>query len=408
MKSLIYILTTAMLLVRCSPTDPTASVGKPGEETTNGVVMGSLFDANGIPTVGTEVDLYAVVDSALDSVTAVAGTITDQHGSFRFEGLPEGVFQIAAFTGDERYGAVSGPVEVTEQHDTVSVRDTVVPTSSLQGVVDLTPGPDLYASVVLRNTPFSVTPDISGRFFFRAIPAGTYEIRCIVRSNPDRAAIVAQKWVTIPQEPDSITIDTLRIPAFIDESGTILLEDFDDGILDDNPHVRWSAKMLPDDTITTAKIDSFGIVTDTGSGSPGSLHAAYTGAPIDEPGWLSIKANLSASQFNNRPQTVVDMSRLSAISFRARGTGHMLKTRLHTNFPAGYYTMFSIESLPEEWTRYRVDVDSVVQAMTPSERTEWDIGKQFIVTLQFPVIWPESINNPPGELWLDDIELTFK
>lgn len=407
MRTLIGITLTAMLLwFSCANPDRIADGGM-GDETTNGIVMGYLRTADSMPVADAQVVLFALPNGTKLVANAVDTTASGADGFYALHAPQPGGYQFVARSRDTSLVTVGAELNIEQPEDTVREDAVLQAGSSIEGVAAVALDGSMRATVSLRKTPLAISLEADGRFAFATVPPGDYELWCTVADTTRGFCLAAWDSVILPEQSSALTVDTLRIPRLGDSGDTLILDNFDDGVLDNNPLAEWSTVRTPDTYTHEATVDSFGLHSGDTSEN-GSIHLDFTLDSLNRKAWLSIKARFTPRDSEERPQTVIDGSNIQSITFRARGSGHKLAAVIHTDFSPWTFKVFQIDSLPGQWTHYRVDIDSVEQAMDPWVRTDWELQRSYIITLQFPVTWPRHAVPARGEVGLDDIRLTFR
>ena len=219
-----------------------------------GVIVGRILDEDGAPFAGATVDaLVTRFQGGNDMLFSVASAQTDDRGEFRLFGLAPGAYYVSA--GDPAFAAVSTPKGVlhysptyypgttlADQARTVTVgagapprvefklqlvppariSGTLVPYDArqlLNGAIIMSPLAGEGVPMVAPEDP-QLLPD--GRFVFKGVAPGRYQIRARGQTDPDAAALFAVYSIEVlGEDVDGISM-TLRPGAILD--GAVLVE----------------------------------------------------------------------------------------------------------------------------------------------------------------------------------------
>jgi protocatechuate 3,4-dioxygenase beta subunit len=190
-----------------------------------GVIVGRLLDEDQRPFVGASVDaLVSRIDNQQPTLVSMAKAVTDDRGEFRLAGLPAGEYYVSAFdpafaeagddTGPLRYTATYYPgVVVLEEARPVSVAPGSEPKAPLvfalkivrparvRGIIatedrrQLLSGAVVMAPVrgeglsAVASDDVRIEPD--GRFAFRNVAPGRYQIFARAQTEPQGVALFA-------------------------------------------------------------------------------------------------------------------------------------------------------------------------------------------------------------------------
>ena len=205
------------------------------------VIPGRLYDEDGSPLAGAEVEALSLrASSGRQSLVPVSTTRTDDRGEFRIAGLPAGQYFViardAAFArvrdaaGALRYPATFYPGGITaagarpisvgagEQASRIEFRVSLVKPARVSGLLrPPTRRPLLSGAVILVPRDGSIldtlpaedveiTPD--GRFTFRNVPPGAYQLRARASVDPKQPALFGSFAVQVlpGRDVDGITL----------------------------------------------------------------------------------------------------------------------------------------------------------------------------------------------------------
>ena len=190
-----------------------------------GVIVGRILDEDKKPFVGASVDaLVSRMENGQPTLVSLATATTDDRGDFRLVGLPEGQYYVSAFdpafaevgdeTGPLRYTATYYPgVVFVEQAERVTVRAGVEPESQIlfalkivrpalvSGLIATPDKRQLISGAVIMapihgeglaavpSDDVRINPD--GRFTFRNVAPGGYQIRARAETDPLGVALFA-------------------------------------------------------------------------------------------------------------------------------------------------------------------------------------------------------------------------
>ena len=195
-----------------------------------GVLAGRILDEDRRPFAGASVDaLVSRLENSQAVLVSVGNTVTDDRGEFRLAGLPEGDYYVSAFdpafaeagdeTGPLRYSATYYP-GVVQADDARRVRVTpgssaapiefalrIVRPARVSGIITA-PGRKQLLSGAVMMTPVNadgltavpsddVRIDPDGRFTFRNVPPGQYQIRARAEVDKEQAALFGSYRVVV-------------------------------------------------------------------------------------------------------------------------------------------------------------------------------------------------------------------
>lgn len=161
----------ACLLYTCGTTGPTA-----GSETTNGVsVTVAASSISGSTSPDATVMLFDAARKP-DDTGAVADTIAaGPDGTFAFESLPPGTYNVFVYPPDRLMGAVV-PAVAVGANDIGSDSARFDTTASVSGLVYRDGLAAQSAKVYIPGSPFVTTADTDGGFILNQVPRARYTI----------------------------------------------------------------------------------------------------------------------------------------------------------------------------------------------------------------------------------------
>ena len=190
-----------------------------------GVIVGRILDEDQRPFVGASVDaLTRRTEKNQPTLVSVAHAVTDDRGEFRLAGLPAGQYYVSAFdpafadvgddTGPLRYTATYYPGVVfveearrvpvspgSEPREPVVFALKIVRPARVSGLIatgdrkQLVGGAVIMAPVGGEGLPSTPSDDVriepGGRFTFRNVPPGWYQIFARAQTEPQGVALFA-------------------------------------------------------------------------------------------------------------------------------------------------------------------------------------------------------------------------
>jgi hypothetical protein len=211
-----------------------------------GVIHGQILDEDGQPFTGAVVDaLVSRLEEGQATLISIASTETDDRGEFRLPGLPAGQYYVSAIdpafadiaddTGPLRYTATYYPgVTFADEATRIRVMPGSVPVQKLifklqilkpsrvLGRMTAQDGRQLLSGAVIMSAVdgegFSALPshDVvihsDGRFEFRNVPPGRYQIRARGNTGRNGAALLATFQVVVQGE-DVRGISLVLVPG---------------------------------------------------------------------------------------------------------------------------------------------------------------------------------------------------
>lgn len=161
----------------------------------SGTVNGTVVDGGGNPVNGVQVKITAGADPVGNNgeihkyAVVTLYTLTDAAGKFRFQGIPEGPFEVYA-KSDETEAAGSTTGEITQNGQVVDTVVSLTATGSLRVCVsDFHEQSMPYASVSVKWNPLTLGPgqsltlnditDERGECFFDSVPVGVLAVSAV-------------------------------------------------------------------------------------------------------------------------------------------------------------------------------------------------------------------------------------
>ena len=333
---LLQLLLCAMML-GCSFEHTVA--GRPGGDQTENRLTAQVFDSGGKPAASARVlvcplhsDSVAWSSDSTPSLTLE--TRTDTMGRIFLATPTPGPYRIEVRSQDQ---ALSFDVNLKEGDNLDAGKQTLHATGSLEGWTQ--PG----ALVALAGLRHWTRADSSGHFTLDSLPAGVLAVA---------SQGGAQAWASVNPGAQG-NAGQLRTPV----AGEILLEDFEDG---DSRHRYaplvgqgwWYASASPLVRVSPDSLGhhpAYGILYDSLGGSK-VYHAAFAFDTTEVTPWAEIGVGLTSRT------APADLSKLTMISFRARGSGSI---NLIFSSP-GMQRLSHVFTLPQAWTEIQIPVDSLM------------------------------------------------
>lgn len=364
----------------------------------NATIAGLVVTDDQRPVAGANVFLYSASNEHV-RYFRIDSTRSAQDGSFVFQKVPMGIYQIISYAVDSTLIAHMSDVFVEGNSKTELPPAIASPASSISGAVDIVPSESLKVTVWLKETPFYSKVDASGQFSFSLLPAGTYEIAVMVSDSVRPLCVVALDTVTVDEgmavdnlvlerfEPIAKNQDSLVLDAFYDRDAFNSLGGAWWSYFD-NEYANY------DNVRDSAYFDSCPEENSTESCALVSLFFDTTHTYGGLGTWFML-------DWNGYPQ-VVDFSEVSSLSFYARGTVNRIEVELWS--PFGKYVQIHSFYSNTEWEHYTIDLTTTTQEWNENTRAEWDAHKQFLAILQFTV-WRNNTEPDTANLWIDNVTL---
>jgi hypothetical protein len=209
-----------------------------------GVIPGRLYGESGSPLAGADVEALSLrAAGGPQSLVPVATTRTDERGEFRIGGLAAGQYFVVArdsafrkagdTAGALRYpatfypsgisAAAAKPVTVTAGTEAprIEFRVTLIQPARVSGVLRTAGRKPLQSGVVvlvprdgsildtLPSDDIEMTPD--GRFVFRNVPPGSYQLRARASVDPKQVALFGTLALDVQpgRDVDNVTVSLL-------------------------------------------------------------------------------------------------------------------------------------------------------------------------------------------------------
>ena len=363
-------------------------------ETTNGATLsGLIVDATGAPVEGARIALSRR-DSVQEYIFAVLdSTKSDSDGAFCFTRIPPGEYFVVGRKGPDV--SLSAAMYLDEGNARILDPDTLRRECVVTARIAMETSFPL--ALRLHETPFLAMADTSGSIGLCGLAAGSFVYEAIASHADDPwTAIIDRRRIEL-SPGDSLDLGALATALFMDGADTVVLDDFEDGDERHCNNQRWWAYNEQRETNSSIEHDFAFVLPDTTR----CAWLAYTFRE-DSPAFCGIGVHLGyrRGEFISRSY---DFSCLSAISLRAKGSGHLLKIELISHI--GRKLSIPVDTLRREWTAYRIDIDSAIVAAGASARSAWDETAPFVSWFTFYLTQGEGAQG--GEFFADDIIFSF-
>jgi hypothetical protein len=369
-------------------------------ETTNGAIVSGMVAApDGTPYSGVRVDLRSVESCSACSTSAVISTVTDEKGCYAFDSLQPGTYVV--FSAPTLNQALAKTVVVSSEVHALTVPDSrVKPTASVSGVVSAVDG--VYPiTIAVMGTNIKTATDLSGWYTFDFLPQAEFIYR-FSRNNPLSPAIVVP--AALVASSDTFKLDT-AIRVFI--------ENFDKGAQTNLLYPFLGAGswyIIAEDSVTVTPASA---ITDVSAAL--SAVNAWKGRSLS----LEVTSTASAKRsiiivlglnigkglgWADDSQRWFDFSKLTALSFMARGTG-TLHVAFLTELIFKHYTGAShfekIITLSPAWQEYRILAGDIA----PPEGSEAEFGNVTWIKANTRVAEITFFTDDSLNIGLDDIAI---
>ena len=391
------------ILFSCSM-GPTQTAGGT-TDTGNARIIGQAFLPSGSPASGARVLLFSESADAMPTrSSALDSTEADTNGAYLFDSLYQGNYAITASIVDSLSLFVRTGIKVAVSGMDIPVTNTMmrggalsVPVSSVMGNGVIIGIYSLYISAPAQaGSTVTLSP----------IPAGTWIFiawKPDIRNQPLvlflDTVVIAEGAVTLLD-----TIKTIGFPA----GSSALLDDFEDGNQTNSFGGGWwtfndsvlngNSRILPDSA--TGMLLSMVV-----PGATSSVYAAHIAYQLGttEPNFADMGCDIVPRYnelFNCR-----DFSGLKGFSVWLKGDGGRTGALLIPGVPSlPNLDILAIDSAPAAWTRYHVDIDSLLAAGDSTFQENWAASAPFII--QF-VIGGTMQTGSRHELWVDSVAFEF-
>jgi hypothetical protein len=327
-------------------------------ETTNGAtVSGMVIAPDGTPYSGVHVDLRSVESCSACSTNAVRSTTTDKNGRYAFDSIHPGTYIV--YSAPSSNQALAGTVVVASEDHALVVADSMVkPTIAVSGVVSAVDnGYPITISVL--GTAITTTTDLTGRYTFENLPQAEFLYR-FCRNNPPMPALV------VPAATVAAS-DTFKLDTVV----RTLIEDFDKGLQTNllNPYLgAGSWYIIAEDSVTvtpaSAVADVATAISPVNAWQGRSIYLeAATTASVKRSIIIILGLNIGKGLgWADDSQRWFDLSKLTALTFMARGTGTVhvtFLTELIFKHYSGASHFEKIITLSPSWQEYRISASDI-------------------------------------------------
>lgn len=392
----------ALLGLRCSSVGDTTASGKPGEETTNGVVMGYLYTNERQPAVDASVILSRAAP-VFDASLVVETTYSDSSGFYLFESTVEpGAYQVHALARDSSLAMLHTDIAVVDK-DTVVAEDTLTPAASLGGSLAFDPPDSACDGVALLNTPFAARVDSEGAFAFRSIPSGAYHVvsYCRTARTLPKVVVLALDSVTLSDSGRAV-LAPLQRAEIAGGARQVVLDDFEDGDSCHNQGNRWSC--VSQDTLLESSA-----AFDFNPGADSSRYCArihLEGIDSSSKG-VRLKADFRTLHLDTLLVYGYDLSQLESLAFDVRGIGYELDVKLMSDGKDMHFSQFTLDTIPRQWTTVTVRFPEAIEQLEPWKQQNWGVMKTLVNSLGFFIFAPDGSAPARGNVYIDNIKLSF-
>ena len=398
---------TALFFLTLCSRNPVTVDGGGGMETTNGVIIaGKLYTGAQTAAVNSEVILnrYAQETGRLAATLPSCTTRTDKAGEYRFISVQPGSYIVSCVSSDLREAAVTPPVIISEAADTViRLSDSLVKATSANGIVNADDTVFSY-TFWLKDTPYGTTasPE-SDVITFPSVPEGRHVLFSLI-TNPVEKISGLIGIDTIFCSPESIfTVENLAPPPLVAPGGSLLFDDFEDGDYLNTFGQTW---WIFNEAGTVDSASASAVSRDSVPVSPGAeasgfcFGMSYTfregGEYVGCGGWFSSTGTIYRRCF--------DMSQLTGVSFRLRGSADRCTIGFNTGTSSGPIPITDIDTMKNEWSYYEIDRASI-SAQDTGSSTPWTDHLRYATG--FVVIVTDSDDTREGYMMIDDIRFEF-
>lgn len=122
--------------------------------------------------------------------------------------------------------------------------------------------------------------------------------------------------------------------------------------------------------------------------------------------WVGIGTNWGGRAYDI--PYCVDLSGAATLSFRMKGSGSGWYLRAEVQSAlVDNKLQLTVDTIPADWTLYTIDFTRDIVADYPvDDPRNWDRARRYVTNVFFQAISEQSGNT--GDLWVDDIELTYR
>jgi len=398
MKILPMTLIGLSALLGCSngPND-VAGTSSGGEGRTVAIVV---RDVNNSLAAGAQVSLYRVFDDAGIYYPKIDSGLTDAAGVVTFRKVnPDSYFVAASTVDSTRMSFIRRLSFDTTAQDTVRASQTLKPSGTVSGLVDITTSERL--SVRIAGTPFTVGCAPGSGFSFR-LPADSFFVQSLVRGQIDSSSCVAAVSPVTVLPSANIPIDSLRLFRPFSGTGTLVLDDFEDSNFISNLGLWWWTFNDSARGGTSQAMSRIGLgnVPDM-PGAAGTSCALRMGFTFGTryPTFVGLGFFTKANADGTRGS--VDLSGAMALTFYARGSGFSVS--LVSGIVADPISV-DIPAADTAWTLHRIDLTALAAqydttAVPLAERL------RFVTQVLFQIVGRSF--GETGELWIDEVRLEY-
>lgn len=334
-------------------------------------------------------------------------TLSDAQGKYLFVNVPAGNYSIVATAQDSMFVVQHNGIIVPDNGNTVHTADTMLHGGVISGTVKFD-GADSNLYVQLLKTHYSAIFDDAGNFKFTPVPSGNYTLLTLFKHGyRDQPVLIRVDSIRVSTGSETV-IDTITTVPLYATAGLRTFDDFEDSnsintlgcswwTFNDANNGGYSSITPSLGTDFTQAIDTNGV-----NASAFCCHIKYhTGqTPICFAGMGCELAPYSNGIMQSR-----DLSRLKRMNLWLKGKGSLSIELISGIANAENVTLLAVGSCPGLWTKFSVDIDSLLASGNTQFRNNWEKTKQSIV--QFDIIGTGA-GGSDGEFWTDDIEFEFR
>lgn len=323
-------------------------------------------------------------------------TVSGKDGTFTINHISRGYYLVELRSQDSLCAIKR--FYISDIDTMVNIGDVILDTQvTCHGTVLNSEKPAAGANILVLGMDQKITIDTNGLYTLR-LPPGDQLLRIITSDKNTQNDI---QFSTLQSEK---TIRTFSVPATI-------FDDFDDfdglnklaSLLGGGGWFAYTDKfgggnseVLP--TSTPGLIAA--IDTSSSAFKGGSLHCTFIIDTTFSSPYALIGCDISSSKADNSIKSWFDFSKMSAISFMAKGSGTIyLQLTCKPIISLDIYTVYEVPvTLSAQWEKHTILASDIPNALasTATQVLTWKVGNKAVSNINF-------IAKKTTDLWLDDI-----
>lgn len=358
-------------------------------------ITGRIIDSIGNGVCDAAVRLISQ-EIVANPAAQILSTSTNDSGAYKFSRVIRGNYFLTAFTNDTLRAIACKTITVPDSSIELA-SDTMLTTGSIRGI--LVTGSQFRTIAVLNGTPFTATPDATGRYVLSNVPVGYYDVLGVVVNDSTRG-ITAIDWLPVNVSPSATArVDTLRLREL--GAGTVLIDNFEDGDATNAIGTVWWSfdDRNEGGNSVVVPYSSTDKLIDTLSAASGSrsLKITYTlGNSFANP-FLGVGTRMGPGNIEICPSR--SWVGAKTLTLWLKGSGNHVNVVINSSlFPKNSLLLLDIPNLPASWTNYSIPLGV-------DDPTSWNLAAPYSAELVIGTV--SGVPGDSGTIALDDVQITY-